>query len=403
MRKIVCIAALSLALGAGLWAQEAGRGSPFLFGLAGVRWHFFWGLDLIPTGLDVRLGYRGLSLLPGLDTVLEATLGGGYEGFETYRAVDYTPNFQIPPDRAAGHDRNLEFNSPNFQWQLGLRQGILWNQEEGHNLLEGFVFYRGRYDRYLEGRAFWGTDPSRVALIQEYHSLWQQSYAGTDAYGIFGTSFLLGVDLNDLRHDDRTKAYDGLYAEGSFEASPWIPSVMGASDFWRLNVSARFFKVLYQASPQARKNAFTVYLGEYASLDYADAARSMPLYVMETFGGTELRSGLADSVRGFEEFSWDTQLKAVNNLEIRANLPSLYFASLVPGALAYFDIGYGRGYWGAPAPYDGAGGVLASTGVGVYLDVFDITYVRVYAHFPLIGARLDGAPWKLDIDFNLHF
>ena len=37
---------------------------------------------------------------------------------------------------------------------------------------------------------------------------------------------------------------DGYYAEASFEASPWLPSVMGATDFWRLTLSAAYLLFL---------------------------------------------------------------------------------------------------------------------------------------------------------------
>ena len=58
-------------------------------------------------------------------------------------------------------------------------------------------------------------------------------------------------------------------------------------------------------------------------------------------------------------------------------------------------------YWGDTS--GAQGGILASTVIGVYLNIFDILYLRLYSHFPLIGERLDGARVKLDFDMNLHF
>jgi hypothetical protein len=182
-------------------------------------------------------------------------------------------------------------------------------------------------DFYLKGRHFWGTGDSRITEIEDGHKAWQEQYAGSDAYGIFGNSFITGLTYNNLRHDKKTKASDGLFMETSFEISPYLASVSGASDFYRANFSAKYFKTLFEARPSAKKNLFTVYLGEYFSIDYADAKTDMPLYVMQTFGGTDLRYGLAESVRGFERFSWDTQLKIVNNIELRVNLPVIYSIS----------------------------------------------------------------------------
>ncbi len=384
-------------------AEEADPApSPFFYRVEGLRWYFAWGWDLVPTGLDLTVGYTGWRLFPGLDTTLQATVGGGYEGFGTYRAADYTPNSPVdPPEAAAGSDLNLEFNSPNFQWELGIRQGILWNRALNRNLLEALLFYRGRYDLYLKGRHYWGTDAERTAAIEYFHESWQAGYPSSDARGIFGNSFLFGLALDNLRRNRRTKAYDGSYAEATCEASPYIRSVMGASDFWRLNFSTRSFKTLHEARPQAEKNVFTIYAGSYFSIDYASARRQMPQYVMQSFGGTELREGLGESVRGFKKYSWDTQLKLVHNLDLRFNLPALFHNDLVPGFLLYFDLGYGTGFWGDPSTTPG--GFLGSAGTGLYLDLLDVVYVRLTTHFPLIGKRLDGAPVALDLDFDLHF
>jgi hypothetical protein len=401
---LLCLALLSPA---GVEAEEDGvKKDRFFYSITDVRRYFAWGWDFIPTGIDVTVGYQIPPWFAGVDTILQAGFGGGYEGFGTFRAAsDYIPNTPVDPAETADPNGNLEFNSPNLQWQAGIRQGILWNQELNRNLLEAFLFYRGRYDRYLNGRHYWGSDESQIAAIEASHEAWQASYPGSDAYGIFGNSLFAGVTYDALRFDPRSKAYDGTYAEASFEISPYLPSVLGASDFWRLNFSTKTFKTLYEARPGTEKNWFSIYAGSYFSIDYSDARRQMPLYVMQTFGGTELREGLADSVRGFEDFSWDTQLKIVHNLDLRFNLPVIYSIrgrDLLPGLVVYFDLGYGTRYWGEDPPLT-PGGFLGSTGVGAYFGILDFVYAQAYCHFPLIGQRIDGAPMALDLDIGLHF
>jgi len=376
--------------------------TPFFYRIEDVRRYFTWGFDLIPTGIDVTVGYRLPPWFDGVETILQATVGGGYEGFGTFRAIDYTPN-TLEAD-TADPNGNLEFNSPNIQWQLGLRQGIVWDPAEQRNLLEAFLYYRGRYDRYLKGRHYWGSDAGEIAAIEASHQAWQSAYPGSDAYGIFGNSLFTGLSYDRLRRSRRSKAYDGTYAEASFELSPYLPSVMGASDFWRINFSTKTFRTLYEARPEAVKNVFTIYAGSYFSIDYADARRQMPLYVMQSFGGTKLREGLADSVRGFEKHSWDTQLKIVHNFDLRFNLPVLYSfrgRDLLPGFVVYFDLGYGALYWNDPS--NTPGGFLGSTGVGLFLDLLDFTNVHLYAHFPVIGERIDGAQVALDLSIRVHF
>ena len=386
-------------------AQEdpAAPGSaPFFYRIEDVRRYFTWGWNLIPTGIDVTLGWRIAPWFEGVETILQSSIGGGYQGFATFRAWNYVPNF-VETD-TADPNGNLEFNSPNIQWQGGIRQGIAWNPAEDRNLVEAFLFYRGRYDRYLNGRHYWGSSDGEITAIEASHEAWQSGYLGSDADGIFGNSLFAGLSYDTLHFDRRTKAYEGTYAEASFELSPYFPAVLGASDFWRVNLSAKTFWTLYEARPEAAKNVFTIYAGSYFSIDYADAPRQMPLYVMQSFGGTELREGLADSVRGFEKSSWDTQLKIVHNLDLRFTLPvlcSFRGRDLLPGLVVYFDLGYGTSYWGDPG--NAPGGFLGSTGIGLFLDLLDFTSVHVYAHFPLIGERIDGAPVALDLAIRVHF
>lgn len=372
----------------------------FFFRVEDVDWHFAWGMDYIPTGADITIGYGGFNWIAGVESSIEMTFGAGYEGFETYRDVDYMPHTEIV--NSAGHDKNLEFNKANILWALGARQGLLWNPEQQRNLLEAFLFYRGRYDRYLDGRVFWGTDPVTAEAIRQEHALWQEAFPGTDARGILGNSLIAGFSLNTVQESRSAHAKDGLYAEISVEISPYLP-VLGASDFYRINLKAKYFKTLFSRYSDLPERRINILLCEYAALDWADAERSMPLYVMQTLGGLNLRYGLADSVRGFEKYSWDTQFKAVNAFEIRANFPSLIHPDVYPGLLLFFDAGYGYKFWGDPDPADPEGGLLLSAGFGVYLNVLDLEYIHLYIQFPIYPRRFDGSAVDLDLDFSLHF
>jgi hypothetical protein len=372
---------------------------PYFFKLDGLRWHFAWGLDIIPSGLDITLGYTDFDLVDGLDTLFYTSLGAGYEGFETYRGIGYQPHDEI--DFSTGSLNNLEFDSLRTNWEYGIVQGFLWNDNLDRNLIEGFFVYRGRFDSYYKGRIYWGTEEDRQQSILDGHSDWQTAYAGTDSEGILGNTLLIGLSSDTIEYYQYAQTYDGFYGETSFEVSPYLDRVIGASDFYRINLNTKFFKTLYTAPAEPDRSVLGIYLGNYFSIDYADAEKSMPLYVMQTFGGRTLRYGLADSLRGFEDFTWDTQFKLVNNIELRVNFPSLYFHSLVPGALCYFDIGYGSKFWEDPTGKEGA--LLSSAGLGLYLNTFNIVYIRVYTHFPLIGERLDSKVWNIDVSFGLHF
>ena len=61
-------------------AQEdagATEDNPFFYRIEDVRRYFAWGWNLIPTGIDLAMGYRLTPWFDGVDTILQATIGGG--------------------------------------------------------------------------------------------------------------------------------------------------------------------------------------------------------------------------------------------------------------------------------------------------------------------------------------
>ncbi len=391
-----------------------GPGSGFYWGLDDVLFYWAWGADAFPSGLVLKAGYKE-NFLEKYDTDFFAIARGGYGGETFLRGTDFTPHIN-PFDTGVlpagitewGPYNKVNFDAPQVRWELGVKQGLLWSDKTDKNLLEAILMYRGRYDNYLTGRIIWGTDENLAAVVTDLHEAWRSEYQGTDANGILGNSLLIGLLYDTISKNEVTKVYDGLYAEISAEFSPYFEGLsdLGASDFWRVTGSAKGFIPLYNAAPEAGTNLISVYLADYFSIDYSAAEKSMPLYVMKSFGGTGLRTGLAGGkgVRGFETNTWDTELKVVNNLEIRCNLPALYFRNIVPGILVFIDAGYGYGFWHAPAPYNTMNTVLASTGFAIYLNLFDLATVTATSSFPLYGNRLDGKKYSLfGIGFGLHF
>ena len=377
-----------------LQAEE--KESDFYFQLARVRWYLLWGIDFLPTGVDLTFGYKGLSFFPGLDTKFQITAGGGYDSLNLYRDADGTP--YLPGSMKS----KMEFNALLLAWEPGLRQGILWNDLLDRNLLEAFIFYRGHYDDYFNGRIIWGTDDAERDQILAEHGSYKNDLIFTDKEKVFSNSLFAGLTFDALKVDKIHNVSDGFYSEFSVEWDPAIPKTFPNIDvdFLRFNFQARSFFPLYDAAPEREKNLFSLYLGENFAIDYA-LGNNIPMFVSHTFGGTYIREGLGYYVRGFEKWTYDTQLKIVNNLELRANLPAIYFKNLVPGLVAYFDTGFYRGYFGDPGVVKQ--GFLVATGVGFYLDFFGIDYLRVYLQVPLYGERVDGKKIHIDLNAGLQF
>ena len=302
LASLVLAACFALGVVLPLGAQEKPAPDP---------WTFDFILRLL--GADLGLGYRGLSLLPNEQTTFWVYGGGGYEGEHYYR--DAAGNFLSPGEIAANGalpNADPSFNRIEGAWRFGVVQGFAWNERTSTNLLEGFLFYRGRYDQNVSANGALLTTPSLSVL--------------PDRDGSLLNTLQLGFGYNDLLKD-RHFVRNGTSAETSAEwGPPWFfNTIQGNADFLRFNGTFTWFVPLYDLAPAERRNLFSVYFGEYFSVDYAvglDGSR-VPLFVRQTFGGRNQDVGLGDQVRGVDKGAYDANLKAVNNLEVRANLLSI--------------------------------------------------------------------------------
>jgi hypothetical protein len=344
----------------------AGAADDFSVGVAGLRRKWY----AVPTGLDLKATYKGLTLVEGLDTILFAKAGGGYEDRLLFR--DPSTGEPYADRNDTSQETQFGYVWADFQWELAFIQGIL-PKEGGGNLLEAFAYYRGRFDTMLEGA---GTTP-----------------AFPDWDGLFYTGFMGGLSWNGLGQD-RHGVKSGIYAEASAE---WGPGFLNAdlADFWR--ISAEVSGALPLFDLPGERNVLSAYLADFVAADYADGT-AIPAYVNQSFGGRDLRDSLGTCVRGYAFTAYDTKLKAVNNLELRLNGPAFGSDRLYPVAYAFLDSGYYQGYSGAIAAADDSG-CLASVGGGFALNILDIAQLGIAVAWPL--AEKTSFWWSAKL--FLHF
>ncbi len=349
-------------------------------------------------GADLGVGYTGLELLEGRGTTIWLWAGGGWESMPFFRASDGTmlaeyldlgtgvindmsATFPIP-------DADSHYQRAEAKWQLGIVQGFVAAPEDRPDLVVGFLYYRGRWDAHLEQGALPADTPT---------------YGFPDQSGIFQNSLFAGAAYQGVVKNDHT-VKSGIEAEASVE---WGPSFLvsapgGDADFLRLNATARFFLPLYDAAPDRDRNLFSVYAGDFVAVDWATGG-AVPLNIRQSFGGQSPRTGLGGAVRGVDSGSLDGYFKAVNNLEVRVLGPALFLPDIVPGLVAYLDAGC-FGSAGSPGPE--AWGFVASTGAGVFVDLFGFAQLTLYVHYRLVGVNADGSAWSLPsfgtLDFGLE-
>ncbi len=385
--RIAVALAMGLAAGGLLFGQSNDKGggtksgSLWSFSIASIRTYWF---GLVPTGLDTVLEYRGLNLVPGRQTILENDAGAGYQYNYFYRQPDGSP--------VVGSDSGTTFSQLEVVDDLGIRQGILWNPKLRRNLVEGFLFYRFHYDNNYQ-------DPTQSQLI------FQSSFP--DARRALINAVFAGFDYNTTVKNRVHATWNGVYGEASAEWGPraFFNSI-GQADYYRFDFTNWGYKTFYTSSTKSNANLFSLYGAYQVRVDYAGGSQ-IPIYVMQSFGGRyfHFRDGVGDAVRGFEEGAYDTNFKAAVNLDLRATGPGVYWpilihGYLIPGIYTFLDAGYYNGYFGDPA--NTPGGFLASTGVGVYLDVLGLGNVTALIGFPFVGHRIDNAPYALVFHFHLQ-
>ncbi len=342
---------------------------------------YFWGADL-------GVGYTGLELLEGRQTTFWLYAGGGWEKKPFYRLadgtmvgdyLDFTTGSLSTAPILADPDADPFYHRAEGKWQLGIVQGFVAAPEDRPDLVVGFLFYRGRYDAHF-------IDPGTLMDAVP-------SYAFPDQDGIFQNSLIVGGAYQNVVRNVHT-VKSGIEAEASVEWGPFSPS-----DFLRLNATARFFLPIWDAAPDRDRNLFSVYAGDFVSVDWV-TGDAVPLNVRQSFGGQSPRTGLGGAVRGVDSGSLDGYFKTVNNLEVRVLGPALFIPAIVPGLVAYVDAGI-FGSAGSPGP--AAWGFVATTGAGVFVDFFGFAQITVYLYERLVGENADTDAFPYILDFTLKF
>ncbi len=324
-----------------------------------------------------------------VETSIIAGLSAAYETVGYYRS----PNRSLFTDGDAGFTAgDTGYNRFDLWWQLGVQQGILPRVDLPEDQAVAFAYYRGRYDL-----------PAR-----DNNKLYFSSGLPEVDGGLLG-SVHAGLAYSNVTEGDATGAKRGVQAEFVLG---WGPSflhnqILGSANFTRTTLSGRGFIPLYERTPDGERNWFSSYLAIFGVVDWATGP-DVPMAVRSTFGTRSERPGTGGSVRGYESGRFDATFKAVGNIEIRANLPSLVLAAklpvLIPGFLIYTDAGYFNDLDGFSPTTGDQSGTLLSSGAGVYLDIRGIAQIIFYTNYLWQPARIDSTRWvPFSLGFGFHY
>ncbi|MEE8440388.1 MAG: hypothetical protein V3S41_01610 [Spirochaetia bacterium] len=324
-----------------------------------------------------------------VETSIIAGLSAAYETVGYYR----TPNGSLFTDGDAGFTTdNTPYSRTDLWWQIGLQQGILPRTDLPEDQAVAFAYYRGRYD----------------LPVRDDQQLYFSSGLPEVDGGLLG-SVHAGLAYSNVTEGDATGAKRGVQAE---LVLGWGPSflhnqILGSANFTRTTLSGRGFIPLYERTPDGERNWFSSYLAIFGAVDWATGP-DVPMAVRSTIGTRSERPGTGGSVRGYESGRFDATLKAVGNVEIRANLPSIMLPGklpvLIPGFLIYTDAGYYNDLDGFSPTAGDQSGTLLSSGAGVYLDIRGVAQFIFYTNYLWQPTRVDGTRWfPFSLGFGFHY
>jgi hypothetical protein len=266
-------------------------------------------------GGSVQVTYWGVPLIEGLDTGIVAAVGAAYEQGVYARNPDGTQ--YDPPIDWLDLYGDADFNRWRGDWSLGIRQGIAYDAARGRNLLEAFALIRGLYLDHVADESLIFRSDLR------------------DREGILQHSLIVGLAWDDLV-EVRKLARNGYRIEASFELAPpaLAHTEYGHTDYRRLNAATKGFLTLLDVPAGDHRNRVSLVASAPQVLDFLWGDH-VPLNARHSIGGTSLEPAVGGAFRGVGTERFDAYFKAINNLDLRLNLPSVLGA--VPGIGIYLD------------------------------------------------------------------
>ncbi|HNY20872.1 MAG TPA: hypothetical protein PKO22_01855 [Treponemataceae bacterium] len=343
-----------------------------------------WGIKA-----DALLGFR---IFDGVDTALWVRGEAAYKLVNYFRTGDLGLYRQdIFPD--IGYDRtNLQ--KAIMLWGLGIQQGLHFNAARDRDDAMLLLSWRGAW---TIPTSFNAAD----ALLR----------TGSDPYKdqILVNSFQADFLYDDANTDPVTKVRSGWWFDLSAEYAPPGISIPASVNYAQFSTTTKGFLPLFSRASERGWNEVSVYLGASASVDYiagfgTDATNGIPYPVSQRFGGRVYQEGLGGAVRGLGEGWADGTFKLAGSLELRCNLPAVYRSDILVGTLAFLDAGYYAAPPGMPKQSALQSGTYVTTGLGVYLDVFDKGYIAAYSTVMLNAVNYQNKYWEpLSFELGLHF
>jgi hypothetical protein len=292
--------------------------------------------------LGVRIGVQNLEILPGAPSIAEAWLYGGYLPSSYWRDAE---GGRLDPGDA-GFKGRTSFWTWQARLSVGLNLGLLYSDEREKNALSLDAYYNMRFRKNIDNGAFifYSTEANRA--------------------GFWENSFFLGINIDLTKADDDKALMHGLRSSVSAE---WAPGwdwnrTFGQADYVRLDGSFQGYLPIVSSGAfcccVADRFIADGLFGSAIPYDQRCVANVGPY----AYGAQLSATGWA--VRGIAAGRFDSNLKLINNIDVRFTFPSLFGRVCIPEIAPFFDMAACDDLDNRPR--FGKDGIY-TTGIGAYL------------------------------------
>ncbi len=357
--------------------------SDFKFVFGGLDQHSEILFGFLPAYANAGVGYTGLSFIDGRTTELDLLVGGGYLQRKVWQ--DPSDGSMDYPDE--GEKLPIVYDSALVDWVVRFSQGFFASPVEGKDLLTASLSYEGAWEMNMDSlkagsnRDNHGTKP--ILPLDDYIGT---DYTGSVYPDLKGNRQYLSTLFNfrlrlDMMDDQATHS-DGFLA--TFDVD-WAPGALnraldGTADYYSLTLNMVGSYTLYNHTDENGRHWFSLTLIDRANLNWTDGAE-VPVSAQGPIS-------LGRKVRGYNTYTYNTQLTLVNNLDLRFSGPSL--AGIFPRVNLFLDMGYGTGkYFNSNQEGDN---FLASTGVQVTVSFWDFIDLGYQVAYLFTGDKYTEGP-----------
>ncbi|AEV30225.1 hypothetical protein SpiGrapes_2463 [Sphaerochaeta pleomorpha str. Grapes] len=347
---------------------------------------------LLPTYTIMGAGYDGISLIEGNRTELQLLVGVGY----SQRKI-----WQNPVDGSFITENPLIYDLFHTNSLVRFSQGFLQSSVPDKDLWTAYAGFEGSFEIYKDSMVVGkdrqnGTTTYTVSSIADWFTSYGVSPSDNAYYPDFGangdamlsTTLFAGIKLDMM--DDQMVAQDGFESDFSLRIGPsFLNSLLaGTASFYSFTSNTIAAITLYSLKDEKDINMFSLVALDRFNINWTNG-NAVPLYEQETVS-------LGRKVRGYSNWTFNTQFSVVNNFDLRISGPEPISDGLFPRVTLFFDVGFGAGNYFNTSLFET--NFLASTGVQGTVSLFDfmdlgyqVAYLFTNNNYMWYGNRVVGS------------